>query len=63
MNISKTKMDILQGERKINNTMLAELSGISRQNISTIKARGTCSPESAVKLARGLGVRVEEIME
>lgn len=28
MNISKTKIDILQGEREINNTKLAELSGM-----------------------------------
>lgn len=63
MNISKTKIDILQGEREINNTKLAELSGISRQNISTIKLRGTCSPVNAAKIAKGLNVPVSDILE
>lgn len=63
MNISKTKIDILQGTHGINNTRLAELTGISRQNISTVKLRGTCSPVTAAKIAAGLGVNLEDILE
>ena len=30
---------------------------------STIKNRGTCWPSTAAKIAKGLGVEVEEILE
>lgn len=42
MNISKSKFELLLAEKELSLTQLAELSGISRQNISTIKQRGTC---------------------
>lgn len=41
MNISKSKFELLLAEKELSLTQLAELSGISRQNISTIKQRGT----------------------
>lgn len=63
MNISKNKFELLLAEKEINLTQLAELSGISRQNISTIKQRGTCNPCTAAKLAKGFGVPVTEILE
>lgn len=44
-------------------TALAEKSGISRQNISTILGRGTCEPKTAAKLANGLGVQICQIIE
>ena len=40
---------------------LAERSGISRQNISTMLRRGTCSAINAGRLASALGVDVETI--
>lgn len=40
---------------------LASACGISVQNISTVLRRGTCTPITAGKLARGLGVSVAEI--
>ena len=42
-------------------TELAERAGVSRQQISTIMLRGTCSPKTAGKIALGLDVPVEEI--
>lgn len=63
MNISKSKIELLLAENGINLTALSELSGISRQSISTIKQRGTCAPCTAAKLAKGLGVPVAEIIE
>lgn len=42
---------------------LSKRTGISRQNISTIKLRGTCTPITAGKLARGLEVDLSEIIE
>ena len=53
----------LLAERKLTNKALAELTGISRQNISTILRRGTCSAPNAGRLAGGLGVAVDQIME
>ena len=63
MNISKRKIDLLMASRGISLVALSKISGISRQNLSTIKLRGTCRPETAAKLARGLGVEVIELVE
>lgn len=56
-------MEILQAKAGLTAAQLAEVSGISRQQISTIKTRGTCLPVTAAKLAAGLGVKLEEILE
>ncbi|MDU6346525.1 MAG: helix-turn-helix transcriptional regulator [Clostridium sp.] len=63
MNISRQKIELLQAEKGISVTALAERSGVSRQNISTVKRRGTCNPITATKLAKGLGVSVAQIVE
>lgn len=42
---------------------LAQKAGITRQSISYIKARGTCAPESAIKIAKALGVDVADLLE
>lgn len=63
MNISRQKIELLQAENGITVAALAERSGVSRQNISTVKRRGTCNPITAAKLAKGLGVSVTQIVE
>lgn len=63
MNISGTKLELMTAANGLNFSKLSELSGISRQSISTIKTRGTCSAKSLVKLANALGVNVEELLE
>ena len=63
MTISATKINLLKAEQRLTNSALAERSGISRQNISTILLRGTCNPITAGKLARGLGVSVADIIK
>lgn len=62
MTINTLKIDLLKAEHGLTNTALAERSGISRQSISTILQRGTCSPINAGRLARGLGVPVTDII-
>lgn len=62
MTISATKINLLKAEQRLTNSALAERSGISRQSISTILLRGTCTPITAGKLARGLGVSVADII-
>ena len=63
MKVSVTKIEMLLANHGMTKKALAEQSGISRQNISTIVRRGTCEPITAGKLAKGLGVAIEEIIE
>lgn len=63
MRISAVKIEALLAEQGITKAVLSEKCGISRQNISTIVRRGTCEPKTAGKLATGLGVNVEDLIE
>lgn len=63
MKICKEKIEFIMAKHSISPAILSERSGISRQSISTIKNRGTCTPITAAKLAFGLGVEVEEIIK
>lgn len=63
MKISRQQVELLQAKAGLSTVELAERSGISRQNISTIKGRGTCNPVTAAKLAKGLNVPISEILE
>ncbi|MGI5963802.1 MAG: helix-turn-helix transcriptional regulator [Lawsonibacter sp.] len=62
MNISAIKIETMLAERGMTRTDLAELCGISRQNISTVIRRGTCAPKTAGKLAAGFGVPISDIL-
>ena len=62
MTINATKIEVLKGEQGLTNMALSDRCGIKPQNISTIIRRGTCSPVTAAKLAKGLGVPVTEIL-
>ena len=63
MYISKQKIQYLMAGKKMTMTNLAEASGMSRQQLSVIVAKGTCTPASAGKIADGLGVDVREIVK
>lgn len=63
MYINARKIETILAKQGITKKALAEKSGISRQNISTIIRRGTCEPKTAGKLASGLGVDPAEILE
>ena len=63
MIISALRIETMLAERGMTKAEFAEKCGISRQNISTIIRRGTCEPKTAGKLAVGLGVSVEDILE
>ena len=63
MKISAQRIDTILADRGMTKVALAESSGISRQNISTIIRRGTCEPRTAGKLASGLGVPLSDILE
>lgn len=63
MRISRQQLELCQAQAGMNAAQLSEVSGVSRQQISTVKTRGTCNPTTAAKLARGLGVPLESILE
>lgn len=61
MNIKRSQIEILQAERGITQAELAAQAKISRQCLSTIIRRGTCTPKTAGRLAAALDVPVAEI--
>ena len=61
--INTSKVILILAEKGMTRSELAIVSGICRQNISTILTRGTCSPKTAGKIAQGLGIPVAEIMK
>lgn len=63
MKIDSLKIKLLMGEQDLTQTDLAEKCGISRQNVSSTLARGTCSNGKAVKIAAALGVPAQEIIK
>lgn len=48
-------------EKRLTSTALAKLCGMSRQNMSTIMTRGTCSHINAALIADALHMSVDEI--
>lgn len=62
MRINTRRIIKILAERDMTKKGLAELCGISTQGIRTIMRRGTCEPRTAGKLARGLGVQLEDII-
>ena len=63
MKLDVMKIVRIMAEHGMTKSELAVRSGVSRQQISTIIGRGTCTPKTAGKLAAGLGVSVAEIMK
>lgn len=63
MRIDSIKIKLLMAEQEISQTVLADRSGISRQHISTILNRGTCSTVSVGRIAKALGVDAREIIK
>ncbi|MCI8915616.1 MAG: helix-turn-helix transcriptional regulator [Oscillospiraceae bacterium] len=62
MNLKSQCIETKLAERGLTKKALAEICGISAQNVSTIIRRGTCEPRTAGKLAAGLGVPVADII-
>lgn len=63
MNINRDKIELLAAAKGMNNAQLAVAAGMTRQNLSTIKTRGTCTALSAVKIANALHVDATEILK
>lgn len=63
MKISTQKLELLLARKQMTAGELAKRSGVCRQNISTIRGRGTCMPATLAKLAKGLGVDPADLIE
>ena len=63
MKINAHKIKLILAEMEMTRSDLAAKCGISRQNISTILTRGTWELKTAGKLAKGLGVPLDEIVK
>lgn len=63
MKISKEKIELILAKKNLKIVDAAKIMGMTRQNFSTIKNRGTCTPATAAKIANGLGVEVVELIE
>ena len=61
MRINGGIIDLLASKKGFDMKTLSEKSGISRQNLSTIKKRGSCRTTTALKLSESLDVTVEEL--
>lgn len=59
----KGNLEIMAARKGLRLGQLADKAGLCRQNMSTIKRRGTCSALTAIKIAAALGVDVTEIIE
>ena len=51
------------GDKRMTNTELARLMGISRQAVSMMMGRGTCSHINAALIADALGMEFEDIVK
>lgn len=63
MRIDRIKLVAELTKRDMTQTKLAELSGVSRVTIGTIKAGKSCSDEVGHKIADALGVKIETLLE
>lgn len=59
----KENIEIMAARKGLRMGQLADKAGLSRQNLSMIKARGTCTALTACKIAAVLGVDVTEIIK
>lgn len=63
MRIDRVKLITEMARRDLKVTELAELAGVSRMTVTAIRGGKSCSQNSALHIARALGVDVTEIME
>lgn len=61
MELNTRRVDVILAEKGMKRKNLAEASGLSKSNLSTVLRRGSCTTNTAGRIARGLGVPVTEI--
>lgn len=63
MKISNRKIKTLMAMQALTTKALAERMNTQANNLSTVLTRGTCRPETAIKIADALGVSVAAIVK
>lgn len=63
MRIDRIKLVTELAKRDMTQKRLAELSGVSRATINSIRGGKSCSDAVGQKIADALGINVEKIME
>lgn len=63
MELNTTKIKLLLAEQEMNQVDLATKCGITRQQISDVLSRKTCSLKTLGKIAKAIGVTVSEIVK
>lgn len=63
MRIDRVNFAAALARADLNVKQLAELSGLSRGTVTSVKTGKSCSQETAEKLAAGLGVPVADIIK
>lgn len=63
MQVSTRNIKFLMGSKLLTQGELAELAKVSRATINTALLKGSCSTQTAGKIAKALGVDPVEIIE
>ena len=63
MRINRITLVAEMARKDMNIKKLTELSQVSRATITAVKSGKSCTQETAAKLAQGLGVPLESILE
>lgn len=63
MRINRVFLVAEMARKDMNIKKLTELSQVSRATITAVKSGKSCTEETAAKLAQGLGVPLESILE
>ncbi len=63
MRINRVSLVAEMARKDMNIKKLTELSQVSRATITAVKSGKSCTEETAAKLAQGLGVPLESILE
>ena len=63
MKLNAQKIRLLLAEREMNQADLGTMLGVNRQQISEILSRETCSLKTLGRIAKALGVPVQEIVK
>lgn len=63
MRLDRVKVSLIMAKLVINQVILAEKAGISRQTLSAVMNGRNCRPELLGRISKALGVEPEEIIE
>ncbi len=62
MKLNANKIKMLLAERGLAQYELAEISGVSRQTVSSMLQKGSCHPDTLLKISRALDVDPQELI-